>query len=67
MYPVSLSDAERSAIPNVHWTPDGDRGEIDSETAILLRACLRPLFERAETWAGLLAELRDHLNERLGK
>lgn len=33
---------------------------VDSETAALIRAVLRPLFERPDSWFALLGQLRDN-------
>lgn len=58
------------AIPAVQWHSGGATTEMDCETATMLRLCLKPMFDGAQSWRDLLASLaaRDYaLQLRYGR
>ncbi|MGG7646164.1 hypothetical protein ACQ5SP_15235 [Rhodovulum sp. YNF3179] len=53
-----IQEAGAGAAPVAFpWQADPDFHDPDSETAALLRAALRPVFDGASDWAGLIAAL----------
>lgn len=45
------------SAPPVFWQSTAPDGQLDCETAALLRACVRQAFDEADSWAALIRRL----------